>query len=245
MIDPRSIRNRLNASPSRRAIPRLRRAFGCSAAASGSLAPAGGKCKARGRGLAIGQVAGPFASAGCARGPSATRESTVTRALALDQTARDIIGDSSDDRVDRLAFGHQHAALARVLEESIGALIVRHVDERDHVEEEARMLALRQRQIKQVEPLRRLVDDRLQRALKRFETDNLELAHLRDRIGALGVLDPSLPDRGDEVRLDRDVLRLVVHRLVFCPLFRRESSANPADRKLSTAPQGFGANRRH
>ena len=80
------------------------------------------------------------------------------------------------------------------------------------------MLALRQRQIKQIDALRRLVDDRLQRALKRFEADNLKLAHLRDRIGALGVLDPSLPDRGDEVRLDRDVLRLVVHRLVLSAL---------------------------
>ena len=148
------------------------------------------------RGLAIGQVAGPFASAGGGRGPSARRESTVTRAFALDQAARDIIGGGGNDRVDRLAFGYQHAAVARVLEKSIGALIVRHVDEGDHVEEEARMLALRQRQIEQVERLRRLVDDGLQRALKRFETDNLEIAHLRDRIGALGVLDPSLPDRG-------------------------------------------------
>jgi pseudouridylate synthase len=159
------------------------------------------------------------------------------RALTLDQTARDIIGDSSNDRVGRLAFGHQHPALTRVLEKSVGALIVRHVDERDHVEKEARMLALGQRQIKQVDALRRPVDDRLQRALKRFEADNLELAHLRDRIGALGVLDPSLPNRGDEIRLARDVLRLVVHRLVFCPLFRRERSANPPDRKLAEAPR--------
>ena len=164
------------------------------------------------------------------------------RALALDQTARDIIGDGSDDRVERLAFGHQHAALARVLEKSIGALIVRHVDKRDHVDEEARMLALRQRQIKQIDALRRLVDDRLQRALKRFEADNLKLAHLRDRIGALGVLDPSLPDRGDEVRLDRDVLRLVVHRLVFVRALGDEGSVNPPDRKLSVTPRGFGAN---
>ncbi len=100
------------------------------------------------------------------------------------------------------------------------------------------MLALRQRHIEQVDALRRLVDDRLQRALERFETDNLELAHLRDRIGALGVLDPSLPERGCEVRLDRDVMGLVVHRLVFCPLFRSEGSANPPDRKHLT-PRGF------
>ena len=90
------------------------------------------------------------------------------RAFALDQTARDVIGHGSDDRVDRLAFGHQQAALARVLEKSIGALVMRHVDKRDHVEEEPRMLALRQRHIEQVDALRRLVDDLLQRALKRL-----------------------------------------------------------------------------
>ena len=167
------------------------------------------------------------------------------RALALDQTARDIIGDSSNDRVERLAFGHQHAAIARVLEESIGALVVRHVDECDHVEEEARMLALRQRQIKQIETLRRLVDDRLQRALKRFEADNLELAHLRDRIGALGVLDPSLPDRGAEVRLDREVLGLVVHRLAFVRSFGARVARIRRIASWLHAPRGFGANWRH
>ena len=197
------------------------------------------------RGLAIGQVAGPFASLRWWARPLGQTRIDGHGALALDQAARDIIGGGGNDRVDRLAFGYQHAAVARVLEESIGALIVRHVDEGDHVEEEARMLALRQRQIEQAEPLRRLVDDRLQRALKRFETDDLKIAHLRDRIGALGVLDPSLPDRGYEVRLDRDVLGFVVHRLVFCPLFRREGSVNPPDRKLAAAPQGFGANGRH
>ena len=75
------------------------------------------------------------------------------------------------------------------------------------------MLALRQRHIEQVDALRRLVDDRFQGALKRFEAGDFEIAHLGDRIGALGILHPSLPDRGYEVRLNRDVVWLVVHRL--------------------------------
>ena len=161
------------------------------------------------------------------------------RALALDQATRDIIGGSRDDRVERLAFGHQHTAIARVLEKSIGALVVRHVDKRDHVDEEARMLALCQRQIKQIHPLRRLVDNRLQRALKRLEADNLQLAHLRNRVSALGVLDPSLPNRSGEVRLGRDVLRLVVHQLVFVRALGDEGSANLPDRKLSVTPGDF------
>ena len=133
--------------------------------------------------------------------------------FALNQTARDIIGGGSDDRVDLLVFGHQHAALARVLKKSISALVMRHVDKRDHVEEKARMLALRQREIEQVNALGRLVDDRLQRALKRFETGDFELARLGPCLAALRVLNPSLPDRGYEVRLDRNVVGFVVHRL--------------------------------
>ena len=200
-------------------IPRLGRALGCSATASGSLSPGGGKEQsARAR---PGDRPGrrPVRFCGLRTRPLSHARVYGQRPFALDQTPRDVIGDSSDDRVDRLAFGYQHAALARVLKKSIGALIMRHVDKCDHVEEEARMLALRQRHIEQVDALRRLVDDRLQRALKRLETGNFELAHLRDRIGALGVLDPSLPDRGCEVRLDRDVVGLVVHRLGFCPRF--------------------------
>ena len=72
------------------------------------------------------------------------------------------------------------------------------------------MLTLSQRQIEQVDPLRRLADDELQRALERFETEDFELAHLGDRIGALGVLDARLADRGYEVRLGRNVVGLVV-----------------------------------
>ena len=72
---------------------------------------------------------------------------------------------------------------------------MRQVDECDHVDKEPRMLVLCQRQIKQIDSLRRLINDWLKRALKRFETDDFELAHLRDRFfGALGVLNPSLSD---------------------------------------------------
>ena len=216
-------------------MPRLARRFGDG---KGSVAPGGGKCNARVRGLAIGQVAGPLRFCGLRARPLGNARVDGHRALALDQTARDIVGDSRDDRVERLAFGHQHAAVARVLEKSIGALVVRHVDECDHVDEEARMLALGQRQIKQINTLRRLVDDRLQRALERFETDNFELAHLRNRFGALGVLDPSLPDRGAEVRLDRDVMGLVVHRLAFRPRSRQVRVAGI--RRIASWPGSLG-----
>ena len=58
-----------------------------------------------------------------------------------------------------------------------------------------------------------------QRAFERLQTVDLELAQIRDRLGALGVLDPRLPDRGCEVGLDRNVLGLVVHRLGLRPRF--------------------------
>ena len=107
------------------------------------------------------------------------------------------------------------------------------------------MLALGQRQIKHVDALGRLVDDRLQHALKRFEADNLELAHLRDRIGALGVLDPSLPDRGDEIRLARDVLRLVVHRSYFVRSFGAKVARIRRTASCRGAARSFGRRRRN
>ena len=60
MIDPRIIKSRLKASPSRWVNRRPRRAFGSSLAGVASIPPGGGQ--GSGRGLAIGQTRGPLAS---------------------------------------------------------------------------------------------------------------------------------------------------------------------------------------
>jgi hypothetical protein len=78
----------------------------------------------------------------------------------------------------------------------------------------------RDREIEQVDVRRRLVDYGPERALKRQEPPHFELAQFGDRLGALGVLHPRLPDRGCEVRLGWDVVGLVVHRLRTHPRFR-------------------------
>ena len=232
MTDPSIIRNRLNASPSRRrtraaGAPRLGGAGRTRlAAAAADMQRARARCRRSARRAARWPRA---ASGGC--GAPSIAPVGGQRPFALDQTARDIIGDRGGDGVDRLVFGDQHPAVAGVLIKAIGAPVVRHVDEGDHVEEQARMLARRQRQIEQVDVRRRLVDDGLERALERRQAAHFELAQLRDRLGALGVLDPRLPDRGCEIRLGRDVVGLVVHRLGTHPRFGREGSANPADRK--------------
>ena len=72
---------------------------------------------------------------------------------------------------------------------------MRHVDEGDHVDEQTRMIAARQRQIKHVDVRRRLRDDRLERAFEQRQTAHFNLAQIRDRLGALGVLDPRQTDR--------------------------------------------------
>ena len=136
------------------------------------------------------------------------------RAFALDQTTPDIVGDSSDDDLDRLVVGNEHTTVAGILIKAIGALITRQIHVGDHVQEQTRMLARRQRHIEQVNAWRRLVDDALQRTLERPQTDDFEVPQIRDRLGALGVLHPRLPERGCEIRLNRNVIGLVVHRLV-------------------------------
>lgn len=96
-------------------------------------------------------------------------------------------------------------AIAGVLEETIGALVVRHVDEGDYGEQ-TRMLTRRPGETEQVDVRRRLVDEGLPRAFERLQALDLELAQIRDRLGAL---DSRLPDRGRKVGLDRNVLGLV------------------------------------
>jgi len=140
------------------------------------------------------------------------------RALALDETAGDVTGDRGGDRVDRLALGNQHPAVAGVLMEAISAPIVGHVDEGDHVHEQTRMVAPRQRQIEHVDVPGRLCDHRLERAFEQRQTAHFNLAQIRDRLGAFGVLDPRLPDRGCEVGQGGQFgLGLVVHRLGYGP----------------------------
>ena len=236
MIDPNVIRNRLSASPSRRRNRRRGGAAHSPAAASiTSLAAWTDAGLPRAAPPASGQARGPFASA-CgafsAGGACASRRLRGQRALALDETAGDIIGDRGGDGVDRLAFGDQHPAVACVLMEPVGAPVVRHVDEGDHVDEQTRMIAPRQRQIKHVDVRRRLRDDGLERAFEQRQTAHFNLAQIRNRLGALGVLDPRLPDRGCEVgQGGKFGLGLVVHRPQCRPRLSSKVSANPADRK--------------
>ena len=217
MIDPSTVNNRLSASSSR-SESRRRRGAGVSAAASSTSPSSMGGLKDCPSGAeAIGEAL-LLLAAGLRR----FRRAVVRgeRPLALDEPARDIIGDGGRDRVDRLAFGDQHAAVTRVLKEAIGAPVVRHVDEGDHVEEKARMLALSQRQIEHVDARRGLSDDGFKRVLELAQTAELNFAQVRDRLGALGVFDSRLPDRGCEVRLGRSVLWFLVHRSGFRPRFR-------------------------
>ena len=93
--------------------------------------------------------------------------------------------------------------MQRVLEETVGSPVAPHLDEGDHVEKDARPFARGERQIEQVDARRRLPHDGFELALEQREAPDLDLAQLRDRLGALGVLDPRAPDRGGEIGLRR------------------------------------------
>ena len=213
MIDPRSIGNRLNASPSRRSTPRRRRASAARRRQEGRSRRQRERQSAA-RGLAIGQVAGPFASAACGRGPSAGRRRRSARVRARPDGARH--NRRQRQRSCRpIGFRRSHAAVARILEKAIGALVAP-CRRSDHVEEQARMLARRQRHVEQVDagaPGRRPVhalSSALRRTISSSRTSAIASARSAFSTRACRI-------EAAEVRLDRDVIGLVVHRLALCP----------------------------
>ena len=188
VIEPSVIRRKLKASPSRWPKPR-RAGAGAARAAAAALRLWGG-----GLGSASSAAApGPRRpGGGLSRllGFALGRE----RPLPLDQAPRDIVGHRRDDLVDLLALGDEHPAVQRVLEEAVGAPVAPHLDEGDHVEKDARTLALGERQVEQVHARRRLAHDRFELAFEQRQAPDLDLAQFRDRLGAFGVLDPRAPD---------------------------------------------------
>ncbi len=122
------------------------------------------------------------------------------RLLALDQAARDIVRNRRDDALGAVAFRDQHAAVARVLEEAERAAIVCEVDEADHVEEQPRPVAVADAEIEQFHIVGRLVEDRPDRVLKKFEPRGLGLAQIGERLVLLGALGAGAAHGAAQVR---------------------------------------------
>ena len=54
--------------------------------------------------------------------------------LALDQAARDVVGDGINDRGDLVRFGEHRAAETGVLHQAVDTLVASHHHMRDHID---------------------------------------------------------------------------------------------------------------
>jgi len=113
--------------------------------------------------------------------------------LALDHAAGDVIGDGVDDDGHIMRFGEHDAAEAGVLHEAVDALVAPHQDVRDHVDPQPRRLALADAAVEQVDPLGHLRKQGVERLVQDFEPRDLGIAQLDHDTGAVGGLDPRLP----------------------------------------------------
>ena len=208
MIDPKSIKHMLNASPSRSAKPPLRLRL----VRLRTRAQSPRRRKVQSARARLGDRPG--------RRPVRLRQRLRLerrggapvggqRAFALDQTARDIVGHGGGDGVGRLAFGDQHPAIAGVLKETIGALVVRHVDEGDYGENKRGCSqGARARSNRSMSGGAwsmtgfRALSSAFRRSISSSRKSAVASARSRSN--------SRLPDRGREVGLDRNVLGLVV-----------------------------------
>ena len=115
--------------------------------------------------------------------------------FALDHAARDIIGDGIDDRRDIVGFGDHDAAEARVLHEAIDALVAAHHHMRHHVDPQPRRVALADAAIEQIDLIRHLREQRIERLVQNFEPGDFGVAQIDDDAGAIRGLDPRLAQR--------------------------------------------------
>ncbi len=115
--------------------------------------------------------------------------------FALDHAARDIIGDGVDDRSDLMGFGDHDAAETGVLHEAIDPLVASHQHMRDHVDPQPRRIALADAAIEQIDLIRNLREQRVERLVENFEPGHFGVAQIDHDAGAIGSLDPRLAQR--------------------------------------------------
>ena len=115
--------------------------------------------------------------------------------FALDHAARDIVGDGVDDRRDIMGFGDHDAAEAGILHEAIDALVAPHQDMGDDVDPQPRRFALADAAIEQIDLFGNLREQGIERLVQDFEPGHFGVAQIDDDAGAIGGLDPRLPQR--------------------------------------------------
>ncbi len=114
------------------------------------------------------------------------------RMLALDHAAGDIVGDGIDDDGHVVRFREHDAAVAGVLHEAIDALVAAHQHVGDDVDPQPRGLALADAAIEQVDTIRHLREQRIERLVEDFQPRDFGIAQVDHHAGAVGRLDARL-----------------------------------------------------
>ena len=96
---------------------------------------------------------------------------------------------------DVVGFGDHDAAEAGVLHEAVDALVAPHHDMGDDVDPQPRRFALADAAIEQVDLIGNLREQRIERLVEDFEPRHFGVAQVDDDAGAIGGLDPRLPQR--------------------------------------------------
>ena len=115
--------------------------------------------------------------------------------LAFDHAAGDIIGDGIDDNRHVMQLGEHDAAEAGVLNEAVDALVAAHHDMGDDVDPEPRRFTLADAAIEQIDLLRHLRKQGIERLVQNLQTRYFRIAQFDDDTGAIGGLDPGLAER--------------------------------------------------
>ena len=85
--------------------------------------------------------------------------------------------------------------MPRILLQDVAAGVARHLDEADHVDEQARLGTRHQRDVEDVDVGRDLGQERLQRILQKLEPAETRRAQLGTRSGALRIVGARAPHR--------------------------------------------------
>ena len=113
--------------------------------------------------------------------------------LALDHAARDVVGDGIDDGGDVMRLRDHDAAEAGVLHEAVDALVAPHQHMGDDVDPQPRRLALADAAIEQIDLFGNLREQGIERVVQNFEPRHFGVAQIDHDAGAVGGLDPRLP----------------------------------------------------
>ncbi len=117
------------------------------------------------------------------------------RMFALDHAARDVIRDGVNKRRGIVGFGDHDATKARVLHETIDPLVASHHDMGHHIDPQPRRLALADAAIEQIDLIRNLRKQGVERVVENFEAGDFGIAQIDHDTGAIGSLYTRPPQR--------------------------------------------------